>query len=270
MQTEALEVQEAAAGRHLYSALGVTAGYRLGVKGAVLDDFSFDFRGGKIYALMGPNGCGKSTLLRVLAGEMPPAAGRVAFGRESPGLAHAVEYVPQDYRQALFPWKTVRENVYPWRNQHRRIVFGDGEGGGGEPAVDRALGEFGLKAFANRSPSDLSGGQQQILLLARCIVSPGVAVLLDEPFSALDVLRRSAVAQRLREHWRDGPRVIICAMHEPDEAVLFADEILVFQGPPLRLGGVVSREPVGGPGRFRERLYGLIRELAAGGQDERP
>jgi ABC-type nitrate/sulfonate/bicarbonate transport system ATPase subunit len=271
VRSEAPEAEGREAVRYSYTALDLTVGYRLNRARAVLHNFSFDFQSGKIYALMGANGCGKSTLLRVLAGEMSPESGGVAFKGGPPGLARTIEYVPQDYRQALFPWKTVRDNVYPWRNGHRRVVFGDDGRPGSESEVDRALGEFGLKAFTGRSPNDLSGGQQQTLLLARCTVSNAAVVLLDEPFSALDVLRRSAVARALRERWHESHRVIICAMHEPDEAAMFADEILVFRGPPLRLGGVVEREAAAeGSASTHERLYNLIRDLAAGETNEQP
>lgn len=261
-----------------YSAVDVTADYRTTHSNVpVLDHFSYEFQGGRSYVLMGPNGCGKSTLLRVLADEMHARSGAVSFKCRTGKHSWSVEYMPQDYREALFPWKTVRENIYPWHNEGRVQAFSSLDNQqtpsrnlAGTSLVDQALVQFGLGGFADRFSSGLSGGQEQILLLARCTVSTARILLLDEPFSALDVVRRSAISQHLRQEWRGSGKVVISAMHEPDEAVMLADEILVFHGPPLRLAGVVARvsEGVEDTVHYREDVLALIRRVAdEGGYD---
>lgn len=235
-----------------YSVSSIYASY--GAKRSnILENFSFDFIGGNVYVIMGPNGCGKSTLLRILAGEISPDSGTLSFRCDNVRHKKTIEYIPQDYRQALFPWKTTRENVWPWQN-----VRTPDNG-----SIDRALERFGLGQFHGKYPHELSGGQQQIILLSRSVVAPDQILLLDEPFSALDVVRRAYISEYLRQQWQPESKTVICAMHEPEEAVLLADVILVFHGPPLNLVGVVSRSDSGSSlETFRENVEALIREVA--------
>jgi ABC-type nitrate/sulfonate/bicarbonate transport system ATPase subunit len=221
-----------------YSAVDLDADYRKNAFSAkVLSDFSMTFTGGKIYVVMGRNGCGKSTLLRVLAGEKSYSGGHVSFECCHTKHSPSIEYMPQDYRQALFPWKTIRGNIHPW--QSRETVASTSESR--DTAINRSLDLMGLRALADSYPFEVSGGQQQLALLARCMVSDSRIVLLDEPFSAIDVIKRSMASEHLRKHWLDTGRIVICAMHEPDEAAILADEVLVFRGPPLTLGTCLTR-----------------------------
>lgn len=97
------------------------------------------------------------------------------------GAEHArtMEYLPQDYRQAIFPWKTVRENIYPWDNADSTDRAGQSTADLND-AIQKVLPEFGLTDVADAYPYRLSGGQQQLLLLARSVVSPARVILLDE------------------------------------------------------------------------------------------
>lgn len=203
----------------------------------VLRQFTGTFTAGRVVVLMGPNGCGKSTLLRVLVGELPLDTGDVLFKCPSGSHTRTDEYLPQDYRQALFPWKTFLANVRPWRTRELRSPRRCASKG-----ADELLELLGIGHLRDRFPYEASGGQQQIGLLARCIASDARIVILDEPFSALDVIRRSHLASRLRQAWVDSARIVVCAMHEPDEAVTLADEVLMFGGPPLTEVGRIARE----------------------------
>lgn len=206
-----------------------------GKKISVLNGFSCAFRSGQITVVMGRNGCGKSTLLKGLAGEIALSAGHLRFdcdGQQQPDL----EYMPQDYRQALFPWKLVHNNIRPWEPsppiEREKALLEE----------DSALNLFGLTRVARSYPYSLSGGQQQMVLLARCLTAHTRVILLDEPFSALDVIRRASVAEYLRTQWRNSGKIVICIMHEPDEACVLADEVLLCTGPPLRLTERIIRE----------------------------
>jgi NitT/TauT family transport system ATP-binding protein len=222
-----------------YSAVNLEADYRKhGVSAKVLSDFSMTFTGGKVYVVMGRNGCGKSTLLRVLAGEKAQSGGHVSFECSHTRHSSTFEYMPQDYRQALFPWKTIRGNIHPWQSKKTEGSASAGR----DAAVNKSLDLMGLRALAGSYPFEVSGGQQQLALLARCMVSESRIVLLDEPFSAIDVIKRSMASEHLRRHWLDSGRIVICAMHEPDEAAILADEVLVFKGPPLTLSTCLRRE----------------------------
>jgi NitT/TauT family transport system ATP-binding protein len=250
----------------LYSARSICAGYP-GKRDAktVLENLSAEFIGGKIYVLMGRNGCGKSTLLKVLAGELHPNAGSADFKCESGKHSRSIEYLPQDYRQALFPWKTVIENVYPWDNTSGLIENGFNFISFEETKAN-TLSDFGLLAVGNSFPYKLSGGQQQLLLLARSVVSTARIILLDEPFSALDIVWRSLVSEHLRRDWRGKGKVVICVMHEPEEAAVLADEVVFLSGTPMRIVGKIQREPESEMTLkdFRAAIERVIQEFAHG------
>jgi len=243
-----------------FFAKDLTVSYSESNVGMVVEHFTHQFHGGRVYVIMGPNGCGKSTLLRLLVGEMTPDSGLVEFVGGNGERSLSLEYLPQDYRQALFPWRTVLWNVIPWGDQG--LAAPSPPSSDLDDIVRRTLLKFGLNGSLSESyPYQLSGGQEQIVLLARCVLSESRVVILDEPFSALDVIRRATIADQLRSVWVGSGRTVICAMHEPDEVVTLADEVLIFQGPPMRLANTVRRT---GDGRDDERLAfreRLIRSL---------
>ncbi len=199
-------------------------------------DVAFDLGPG-ITVLFGPSGSGKSLTLRMLAGLLPPDAGRVALdGRELFDDAAPRRAVPPQERHlgvvfqnhSLFPHLTVREN----------IAFG--ARGLARPELDaRVAGlvtQFRLEGLEHRSPAQISGGQQQRVALARAIAGRPQALLLDEPFSALDHPTRVLLRQCLREvmHHLDVP--VLLVTHDLDEACAMGDDMLVFVG-----GRVVQR-----------------------------
>ena len=175
---------------------------------SILSNFSLQLTSG-ITVLMGPNGCGKSTLLRILAGLTRLDSGSVGWGHEGGKRIIACEYLPQDYRRALFPWRTVRGNLWPWsvgRAASEVWPIPAAEN------LDAALIALGLSNLSTRRPWRLSGGQQQMTLLARCVVSPAPLAVLDEPFSALDVVRREVAARVLRAAALSDGRVMVAAI----------------------------------------------------------
>src|SRR5438105_1894283 len=229
--------------------------YRQGGAGdhAVLDDVNLKLRDNEIVALLGRSGCGKSTLLRIIAGLMPPTAGSVCIdGRAVSGPAGDVAMVFQSF--ALFPWLTVLENVE---------VGLEAQGIAPEVRHKRALAAIdliGLDGFEIAYPKELSGGMRQRVGLARALVVHPKLLLMDEPFSALDVLTAETLRTDLIDLWTEGRMPIgsiLMVTHNIEEAVLMCDRILVFSSNP---GRIVADIKVDLP-RPRSRLAPKFREL---------
>jgi len=189
----------------------------------VLDGIDLQVRAGEIVALLGRSGSGKSTLLRLIAGLIPPTDGLVLY-REQPfvGTNPGAGMVFQSF--ALLPWLTVQQNV--------ELGL---EARGMPPAerARRALGEIdliGLDGFESAYPKELSGGMRQRVGFARALVTEPDILLMDEPFSALDVLTAENLRTELLELWAGGSfptEAILIVTHNIEEAVLFADRIVV-------------------------------------------
>ncbi len=219
----------------------------------VLDNVSLTLRDNEIVALLGRSGCGKSTLLRIIAGLMPPTSGTVAIGGEPvTAPARQVAMVFQSF--ALFPWLTVLENT--------EIGL---EALGVDPDTRRkralsAIDLIGLDGYENAYPKELSGGMRQRVGLARALVVHPKVLLMDEPFSALDVLTAETLRTDLLDLWCEGRMPIssiLMVTHNIEEAVLMSDRILVFSSNPGRIASEIKVELP----QPRHRLDPLFRAL---------
>jgi NitT/TauT family transport system ATP-binding protein len=200
-------------------------------RGIVLDDITLRLRAGEIVGLLGRSGCGKSTLLRIIAGLLPASAGDVELdGHRVDGPAEGVAMVFQSF--ALFPWLTVLENVE---------LGLEAQGVAPEERRRRALGAIdliGLDGFESAYPKELSGGMRQRVGLARALVVEPKILLMDEPFSALDVLTADTLRTDLLDLWQEGrmpTRSILIVTHNIEEAVFMCDRILVLSSNPGRV-----------------------------------
>jgi NitT/TauT family transport system ATP-binding protein len=233
--------------RHVYG------GGRSGPGLVVLDDVNLTLRRGEIVGLLGRSGSGKSTLLRSIAGLITPTAGSVTVS-DLPGddAAQGVAMVFQSF--ALFPWLTVQKNVelgleakrVPADVRRRRTLA--------------AIDLIGLDGFENAYPKELSGGMRQRVGLARALVVQPSVLLMDEPFSALDVLTAETLRTDLLDLWAEGRmpiRSILLVTHNIEEAVLMCDRILVFSSNP---GRVIAEIKVDLP-QPRKRLDPAFRAL---------
>jgi molybdate transport system ATP-binding protein len=195
-------------------------------------DLSLDVAPRRILAVIGPNGAGKTSLLRALAGLTPITAGRVAVGEHAwddverglslPPEDRRVGLVFQDYR--LFPHLTVLDNV---------AFAARARGTAREPArqaAGRVLGRLGIADLAERRPPALSGGQAQRVALARALAAEPRLLLLDEPLAALDARTRLEIRGELRRYLADFPGPTILVTHDPLEAMVLADRLLVIEG----------------------------------------
>jgi len=197
----------------------------------VLDDVALNLREGEIVALLGRSGSGKSTLLRIVAGLLTPTAGRVLWrGKQLEGPAEGVAMVFQSF--ALFPWLTVQENV-ELGLEARGVPRSERE-----DRAEQAIDLIGLGGFESAYPKELSGGMRQRVGLARALVVHPDLLLMDEPFSALDVLTAENLRTDLIDLWSEGKlplKSVLMVTHNIEEAVLMADRILVFSSNPGRV-----------------------------------
>src|SRR4249920_736467 len=202
----------------------------------VLEDVNLMLREGEMVALLGRSGSGKSTLLRIVAGLLTPTAGEVLW-RERPlrGPAEGVAMVFQSF--ALFPWLTVQENV-ELGLEARGVARSERES-----RAEAAIDLIGLGGFESAYPKELSGGMRQRVGLARALVVHPDLLLMDEPFSALDVLTAETLRTDLLDLWAEGRMPIssiLLVTHNIEEAVLMSDRILIFSSNPGRIAAEIK------------------------------
>ncbi|MEX0625823.1 MAG: ABC transporter ATP-binding protein [Chloroflexota bacterium] len=203
-----------------------------------LRDLTLGIPAGSLTVIIGPNGCGKSTLLRVIAGLLPPAAGRVLIGEGSAAGPRAGDgRVGLAFQQPrLLPWLSTLDNVT------LPLTLA------GAPAVEarqraqEALERVGLAEAAELRPAQLSGGMAQRAGLARALITDPPILLLDEPFSALDALTREGFDGELQRLWMDRPRTVVLVTHSVSEAVRMADRIVVMTARPGRVAQIIPVE----------------------------
>jgi ABC-type nitrate/sulfonate/bicarbonate transport system ATPase subunit len=194
-------------------------------------DFTCDE--GDFVCLLGRSGCGKSTLLQIVAGLERASAGQIVMAnRELDGPSPDAAIVFQDH--GLFPWMTVQRNVE--FNMKAR----------GTRAAERAatakrfIDMTGLSGFGDRYPHELSGGMRQRVGIARALTTEPKALLMDEPFGALDAQTRGRLQDELLQIWQRQRTTILFVTHSIDEALLLADRVLVFTPRPGRIAADIA------------------------------
>ena len=197
----------------------------------VLQEVDFTLNEGEIVALLGQSGSGKSTMLRIMAGLIPADKGQVLYqGRPIYGAARGISMVFQSF--ALFPWLTVQKNVelgleaqgVPVKEREKR--------------AQAAIEMIGLTGFEGALPRELSGGMRQRVGIARALVMEPEVLLMDEAFSALDVLTGERLREDILELWNNKEiptKAILIVSHNIEEAVMMADRVLIFASDPGRV-----------------------------------
>ena len=190
-----------------------------------LQDISFSMEKGDFYSLVGPSGCGKSTLLSIIAGTLTPTAGRVQVaGQTVSGPCPHIGYMLQ--QDNLLEWRTVRQNVLFGLEIRRRLTPET------RAHADRLLETYGLSEFADRHPSQLSGGMRQRVALIRTLAVEPDILLLDEAFSALDYQTRLAVTEDVYRIIRQEQVTALMVTHDIPESICMGDKVLILSGRP--------------------------------------
>jgi len=224
-----------------------------------VNEVSLRISEGEFVCVLGPSGCGKSTLLNLVAGFLRPTAGDVLFGGRpvaEPGPERGVVF--QD--PTLFPWMTVRANV------EFGLAARDMAPGDRRRAAAAALHLVGLDDFAQAYPHTLSGGMRQRVALARVLVLEPRALLMDEPFGALDANSRERLQDELLRLWQQRRRTVLFVTHNVEEAAYLADRVVVMGPAPRSLRGEVAVElprPRPRSGAALAQVAGRLRDILA-------
>jgi NitT/TauT family transport system ATP-binding protein len=188
-------------------------------------DVTLDVAPGEFVSVVGPTGCGKSTLLNVAAGLLEPSAGTVRiFGEPLAGINARAGYMFQS--EALMPWRTARQNVMAGLEFHGVETREAGE------RADAWLKRVGLGGFGDRYPHQLSGGMRKRTSLAQTLVLDPDIILMDEPFSALDIQTRQLMENEVLDLWAARRKAVLFITHDLDEAIAMSDRVVVLSAGP--------------------------------------
>lgn len=205
---------------------GVTHRYRNATEDA-LSHISLTIPGGEAVAIIGRSGCGKSTLLHIIAGLVKPSHGEVVIDGATVREPSPC-WVMMFQQPSLFPWGTVADNVALGLRFNGRMAEA-------KTRVAELLDLVELGSLANRNVQDLSGGQQQRVALARSLALSPQALLLDEPFSALDTFTRNTMQRDVRRIARKLGLTLVVVTHDLDEAAMMADRAFIMAANPGRI-----------------------------------
>ncbi|AWI61516.1 ABC transporter ATP-binding protein [Sinorhizobium fredii] len=190
-----------------------------------VQDVNLSVSDGEFLAIVGPTGCGKSTILNAIAGLLKPASGTVSIdGQPVRGVQNDIGYLFQ--QDALLPWKTAIENV-----ELGPMFKGVGAAERREQSM-RWLAKVGLKGFEHRYPHQLSGGQRKRVQMAQALITGPKVILMDEPFSALDIHTRHLMQNELLRLWQEERRAVVMITHDLEEAIALGDRVVVLAAGP--------------------------------------
>jgi NitT/TauT family transport system ATP-binding protein len=230
-----------------------------------IHDFNLTVGRGEFVSIVGPTGCGKSTTLSLISGLAPPSAGEVrVMGEPVAGIGDQLGYVFQG--DVLFPWKSVMGNV------SAGLRF---RGVAKKEARERArewIAKVGLSGFEDHYPHQLSGGMRKRTALAQSLITSPEIILMDEPFSALDVQTRSLMEDELLELWSSTSASVVFVTHDLEEAIALSDRVCVMTAGPGTVKGIydidLPRPRHVAEIRFDERFVELYRDIWENLRDE--
>ncbi|MGL4438773.1 MAG: ABC transporter ATP-binding protein [Bosea sp. (in: a-proteobacteria)] len=205
--------------------IDITFNLKDGGRYQAVTDISVDVADGEFVAVVGPTGCGKSTLLNAAAGLLQPSSGKVGIlGEELSGINLRAGYLFQ--LDALMPWKTALQNV---------AVALEPQGVSTRDADEQArawLARVGLRAFTDRYPHMLSGGQKKRVALAQVLIRDPKILLMDEPFGPLDAQTRQIMGNLLLDLWSKDRKAVMFVTHDLEEAISLSDRVVVMSAGP--------------------------------------
>jgi NitT/TauT family transport system ATP-binding protein len=226
---------------------------------SALEDFDLSIAPGEFFAIVGPTGCGKSTTLGLIAGLAKPQAGEVTlFDAPVDGVDRRVGFVFQ--QDAVFPWRNVLGNVMAGP-----LFRGVPKARAEEMARDW-ITRVGLKGFEDHHPHQLSGGMRKRVALAQTFINNPQVLLMDEPFSSLDVQTRELMQEELLQLWAQAKSAVLFVTHDLDEAILLADRVAVLTTRPARVKSVhtidLPRPRDVAKLRYDERFIAIARNIS--------
>ncbi|MFH1244219.1 MAG: ABC transporter ATP-binding protein [bacterium] len=197
-------------------------------KKIIFDKFDLSVKQGQFIALMGANGIGKTTLLNLLAGLISPDSGDISVANRS-NRSRDVSYMMQNHHDGLFPWFKVWENIalplkFKGIPEKKRYL-----------AVIELMSRYSINLPLSCYPYQLSGGQKQLTLLLQSIISKPSLILMDEPFSALDLITSKKIQTKLVEMWQAEKPTIIYISHRIEDAIYLANRVVVMSADPARI-----------------------------------
>ena len=193
-----------------------------------LADINFTLKKGEILAVLGPSGCGKTTLLNIIAGFLRPSDGVVTLGSkeiDGPGVDRGMIF----QQGALFEWLSVAQNVdfgLRMKKTDKETI---------RQKVEEWLDIVGLRGFGETPTYQLSGGMQQRVALARCLINDPELILMDEPLGALDALTREKMQSLVLKIWKETGKTIMIITHSVEEALMLGERLFVMAPRPGRL-----------------------------------
>lgn len=193
-----------------------------------LKDVSFTLKQGELLSVLGPSGCGKTTLLNIIAGFIRPTGGELVLGGEEidgPGVNRGMVF----QQGALFEWLTVAENIDFGLRMKKANKAESAK------KVDEWLDIVGLQGFGDTPTYQLSGGMQQRIALARCLINDPDLILMDEPLGALDALTREKMQTLVLKIWKETGKTIMIITHSVEEALLLGERLFVMAPRPGRI-----------------------------------
>ncbi|WP_220607649.1 ABC transporter ATP-binding protein [Methanobrevibacter oralis] len=200
----------------------------------VLEDINLTIDDGELVCLLGPSGCGKTTLLRLIAGLDKPTSGEIVANGE-------VVKKPSGDRAVIFQ----QYSLFPWLNVLQNVMYGLERSGKHSKeeniaAAERYLKSVGLIDFKDSYPHELSGGMKQRVAIIRSLLNHSPILLMDEPFSAVDMQNRHSLQEQLIGVWKRFENTIVFVTHDVDEAVYLADKIVMLDKNPGRIKDIVE------------------------------
>lgn len=193
-----------------------------------LKDVSFTLKQGELLSVLGPSGCGKTTLLNIIAGFIRPTGGELTLSGEEidgPGVNRGMVF----QQGALFEWLTVAENI------DFGLRMKKADKAESAKKVDEWLDIVGLQGFGDTPTYQLSGGMQQRIALARCLINDPDVILMDEPLGALDALTREKMQTLVLKIWKETGKTIMIITHSVEEALLLGERLFVMAPRPGRI-----------------------------------
>jgi NitT/TauT family transport system ATP-binding protein len=197
----------------------------------IVEDLNFTVGQGEFVCIIGASGCGKTTALRLAAGLYQPSGGTVTFGgKPMTAPRRDIAIIFQDYGKALLPWRTAAGNVSLALEAANVPAAKRG------PRIAELLDKVGLPDHAGKYPAEMSGGMQQRLQIARCLAQDPVALLMDEPFGALDAMTRQGLQDEVLSLVAASGATVLFVTHDLEEAIYLGDRVIGLLSHPGRIG----------------------------------